>query len=100
MKPGGYQSAPSNLSNVADSHQATRTHIANHAACSLLGNVDVACALDEAMKGEIAQHNHNASRYTRMFEHHKDAVVLLAAQGLACRRHDESKCSSNTGRIS
>ena len=62
MKPGGYQSAPSNLSNVADSHQATRTHIANHTAYNLLGNIDVACALDEARKREIAQHNHTASR--------------------------------------
>ena len=97
MKPGGYQSAPSDLSNVADSHQATRTHIANHTAYNLLGNVDVACALDEARKREIAEHNHNASRYTRMFEHHIDPAVFLAAQGLAFRGHDESKCSSNKG---
>ena len=97
MKPGGYQSAPSNLSNVADSHQATRTHIANHTAYNLLGNVDVACALDEARKREIAKHNHNASRYTRMVEHHIDAAVFLTAQGLAFRGHDESKSSSNRG---
>ena len=97
MKPGGYQSAPSNLSNVADSHQATRTHIANHTAYNLLGNVDVACALDEARKREIARHSHNASRYTKMFQHHIDATVFLAAQGLAFRGHDESKSSSNRG---
>ena len=63
-----------------------------------MGNVDVACALDEARKREIAQHNHNASRYTRMFEHHIDAAVFLAAKGLAFRgQHDESKSSSNRG---
>ena len=32
-----------------------------------------------------------------MFQHHIDAAVFLAAQGLAFRGHDKSKCSSNRG---
>ena len=62
----GYQSTGGSLSNIADRHQASKLHIMNHTAYNLLGNVDVVCALDEERSREIARHNHNATRYTRM----------------------------------
>ena len=93
----GYNSAGSNLSNLAGSHQASKKHIMYHTAYKLLGNTDVACALDEARQREVTKHNYNASRYTKMLHHHIDAAVFLSAQGLAFRGHDEGKLSSNRG---
>ena len=51
---GGFSSSGSNLWNVANRHQASKKHITNHTAYKLLGNVDVACALDEAGQREVA----------------------------------------------
>ena len=69
----------------------------NHTALNLLGNTDVACALDEARARSIAQHNHKATKYTRILQHHINIALFLSAQGLAFRAHDESKSSSNRG---
>lgn len=80
-----------------DRHQILKAHLTNYTAYNLLGNVDVACALDEARRQETAHHNHNAKRYSRMLHHHIDATVFLASQGLAFRGHDESQVSSNIG---
>ena len=63
----------------------------------LLGNNDIACALDEARQREVTRHNHNATHYVRMMHHHIDAAIYLSAQGLAFRGHDESSISSNRG---
>ena len=93
----GYTSTGSNLWRLANGHQATKTHIRNHTAYRLLGNTDVACALDEARQRNVARHNQNASRYSRMMHHHIDTAVFLSAQGLAFRGHDESSSSSNRG---
>ena len=97
VREGRFQSSGNNLSNVALRHQASKMHITNHIAYNILGNVDVASALNEARQREITQHNHNATRYGRMLERHIDTTVFLAAQGLAFRGHDESKLSSNRG---
>ena len=97
VRENGFQSSGNNLSNVALRHQASKMHITNHIAYNILGNVDVACALDEAKQREISQHNDTATRYGRMLEHHIDTTVFLAAQGLAFRGHDESKLSANRG---
>ena len=82
---------------MANCHQISKKHITNHTAYKLIGNMDVACALDEARKREVERHNHNATRYSSMMRHHIDISVLLAGQGLAFRGHDESKASSNRG---
>ena len=82
---------------VVNRHQGTQNHMANHTAYKLLENVDVACALDQARQREVARHNHDASRYSKMLKHHIDVAVFLSAQGLAFRGHDETKCSSNRG---
>ena len=97
VRESGFQSSGNNLSNVSIRHQGSKMHITNHIAYNVLGNVDVASALDEARQHEITQHNHNATRYGRMLEHHINTTVFLAAQGLAFRGHDESKLSSNRG---
>ena len=97
VQESGFQSSGNNLSNVALRHQASKMHINNHIAYNVLGNVDIACALDEARQREITQHNHNATRYGRMLEHHINTTVFLASQGLAFRGRDESKLSSNRG---
>ena len=94
---GGFSSSGSNLWNVANRHQASKKHITNHTAYKLLGNVDVACALDEARQREVARHNHTASRYSKILEHHVDVAVFLSAQGLAFRGHNESRSSFNRG---
>ena len=93
----GFKSTGRNLTNIAGSHQASKEHMMNHTSYKLLGNTDVACAIDEARQREVTRHNHNASRYTKMLHHHIDAAVFLSAQGLAFRGHDESKLSSNRG---
>ena len=97
VKENGFSSSGSNLWNVANRHQATQNHIKNYTAYKLVGNVDVACAIDEARQREVARHNHNASRYSKMLEHHIDVATFLAAQGLAFRGHDESRLSANRG---
>eukprot|EP00795_Rhopilema_esculentum_P009914 gene9914-biopygen12623 len=68
-------------------------HTVNYTAYQLLGNVDVACALDEARQQDVVRHNHNATRLSKMLYHHIDIAVLLAPQG----HQDESKLSSNRG---
>ena len=93
----GYNSTGSNLWKLASSHQASKKHIVYHTAYKLLGNTDISCALDEARQREVARHNHNASRYTRMMHHHIDAAVFLSAQGLAFCGHDENQLSLNRG---
>ena len=97
MKPTGFTSTGRNLSSVANSHQKTKHHVTNHTAYRLLGNVDVASALDEARQREIQRHNQNASRYAKLMKHHIDVAVYLSAQGLAFRGHNESKDCSNRG---
>ena len=97
MEPTGYRSTGRNLSSVANSHQKTKNHVANYTAYRLLGNVDVASALDEARQREIERHNQNASRYSKLLKHHIDVAVYLSAQGLAFRGHDESRDCSNRG---
>ena len=82
---------------LAKRHEASKNHISNHTAYLLLGNIDVACALDEAHRRQVQQHNQSLTRYSRMLKHHIDAVVYLAAQGIAFRGHDESALSSNRG---
>eukprot|EP00794_Sanderia_malayensis_P001780 gene1781-1984_t len=96
-RESGFQSSGGNLWNLAKRHEGTKMHIVNHTAYQLLGNVDVACALDEARHRQVEQHNKNANKYSRMVKHHIDAVVFLSAQGIAFRGHDESKLSSNRG---
>ncbi len=91
----GYKSSGSNLWLIADRHGASKMHLANYTAYTLLGNVDVAATLDEAKRREIVQQDHNASKYCRMLHHHIDVAVFLAAQGLAFRGHDESESSLN-----
>ena len=93
----GFTSAGSNLWNLACKHQSSKKHIANQTAYQLLGNTDIACALDEARQRNVERHNLNASHYTIMMHHHIDAAVFLTAQGLAFRGHDESLSSSNRG---
>ena len=66
VKPIGFSSSGRNLSSVANSHQKTKHHVTNHTAYCLLGNVDVASALDEARQREIQRHNQNASRYAKL----------------------------------
>lgn len=82
---------------MANSHQASKKHINHHTAYKLLGNADIACALDEAHRREIVQHNHNATRFSKLLHHHIDVIIFLSAQGLAFRGHDESVPSSNRG---
>ena len=67
----------------------------NHISYNLLGNIYVACAIDEARQREMTRHNHNASPYTKMLHHHIDVALFLSAKGLAFRGHNESKLSSN-----
>ena len=97
VQVNGFKSTGRNLVNVAGSHQSSKKHMMNHTSYKLLGNVDVACAIDEARQREVTRHNNNASRYTKMLHHHIDISVLLSGQGLAFRAHDESKRSSNRG---
>ena len=93
----GYSSSGSNFWFLANRHQCSRKHIDNHTAYQLLGNVDIAYALDEARRQEVEIRNKQASRYSRMLKHHVDAAIFLSAQGLAFRGHDESTVSSNRG---
>ena len=97
VQPTGFASDGRNMSNVANRHQESKSHMTCHASYKLLGNVDVASALDEARQREILRHNENASRYSKMMKHHIDVAVYLSAQGLAFRRHAEDKSSSNRG---
>ena len=97
VKESGFVSAGQNLSNLAKRHEKSKTHTVNYTAYQLLGNIDVACALDEARQRDVARHNHSATRLSKMLFHHIDVTVFLAAQGLAFRGHDESKLSSNRG---
>lgn len=97
MKPTGFCSTGRNLSSVANSHPKTKNHMTNHTAYRLLGNMDMASALDEAGQREIQRHNQNASRYSKIMKHHIDVAVFLSAQGLAFRGHNESKDCSNRG---
>ena len=97
MKESGFVSAGQNLSNLAKRHEKSKTHTVNYTAYQLLGNVDVACALDEARQRDVARPNHSATRLSKLLFHHIDVTVFLAAQGLAFRGHDESKLSSNRG---
>ena len=62
-----------------------------------MGNVDVACTLDEVHCREVEIHNNKASQYAKMLHHHINISILLAAQGLSFHGHDESKASSNRG---
>ena len=62
----GFQSSGDNLWNLSKRHEKTKMHIINHTAYQLLGNVDVSCALDEARRRQVQQHNQNASRYSRI----------------------------------
>ena len=97
VKPTGFSSTGRNLSSVANSHKKTKHHVTNHTAYRLLGNVDVANALDEARQREIQKHNQNASRYAGLVKHHIDVEFYLSAQGLAFRGHNESKDCLNRG---
>ncbi len=97
VQPTGFASDGRNMSNVANRHQESKSHMTCHASYKLLGNVDVASALDEARQREILRHNENASRYSKMMKHHIDVAVYLSAQGLAFRGHSEDKLSSNRG---
>ena len=97
VQPTGYTSSGGNLWSVSTCHQATKNHTANFTDYKLLGNVDVASALDEARQREIDRHNRNASRYSVMMKHHIDVATYLACQGLAFRGHSESKDSANRG---
>lgn len=74
-----------------------KKHINHRTAYKLLGNADIACALDEAHRREFLQHNHNATRFSKLLHHHIDVIMFLSAQGLAFRGHDESVPSSNRG---
>ena len=56
----GFKSTGRNLTNIAGSHQASKKHMMNHTSYKLLGNTDVACAIDEARQREVIRHNHNA----------------------------------------
>ena len=49
----GYSASGSNVSSVATRHETGKTHMTNFTAYKLLGNVDVASALDEARQREI-----------------------------------------------
>ena len=93
----GYSSSGSNFWNLANLHQGSWKHITNHTPYKLLGNVDIACALDEAHCREVEIHNNISSPYAKMLHHHINIPVLLAAQGLSFRGHDKSKASSNRG---
>ena len=97
VQPTGYTSSGGNLWSVSTCHQATKNHTANFTDYKLLGNVDVASALDEARQREIDRRNRNASRYSVMMKHHIDVATYLACQGLAFRGHSESKDSANRG---
>ena len=97
VQPTGFSSDGRNMSNVANRHQSSKSHMTCHTSYKLLGNVDVASALDEARQREILRHNENASRYTKIMKHHIDIAVFLSAQGLAFRGHSEDKSSSNRG---
>ena len=53
VKEKGFSSSGSNLWNVANRQQAIQNHIKNHTAHKLVGNVDVACTIDEARQREV-----------------------------------------------
>ena len=93
----GYSVSGRNISSVASRHEAGKNHILKFTAYKLLGNVDIACALDEAKQREIQAHNQNASRLFTLMKNHINAAVYLSAQGLAFRGHDESNMSSHQG---
>ena len=75
----GYSLSGSTFWFLANRHQCSRKHIDNHTAYQLLGNVDIAYALDEVRRQEVEIHNKQASRYSRMFKHHIDAAIFLSA---------------------
>ena len=62
VQEAGYRSTGGSLVNIAVRHQSSKLHIIYHTALNLLGNTDVACALDEARARSIAQHNHKATK--------------------------------------
>ena len=97
LQEAGYSAPGRNITSVANRHEAGKNHITNFTAYKLLGNIDIACALDEARQREIQAHNQKASRLSKMMQNHINAIVYLCAQGLAFRGHDESKLSSNRG---
>ena len=72
----GYSASGS--TSVVTWHETGKNH--NFTAYKLLGNVDVASALDEARQREIQAHN--APRLSQMMKHHINAAVYLSAQGL------------------
>ena len=74
----GFQSSGSNLWNIAIRHQASKVHIANHVSYNVLGNTDVASALDEERQRQITQHNNNATLYARMLENHINVIFSRA----------------------
>ena len=78
VQEAGYRSTGGSLANIADRHQSSKLHIMNHTALNLLGNTDVACALDEARARSIAQHNHKATKYTRILQHHINIALFLS----------------------
>ena len=57
-----------NMPSVASRHEAGKNHILNFTAYKLLGNVNIACALDEAKQREIQAHNQNASRLFKLMK--------------------------------
>ena len=83
VKESGFVSAGQTLSNLAKRHEKSKTHTVNYTAYQLLGNVDVACAVDKARQRDVARHNHSATRLSKMLFRHIDVTVFLAAQGLA-----------------
>ena len=93
----GYSVSGRNISSVASHHEAGKNHILDFTAYKLLGNVDIACALDEAKQRESQAHYQNASRLFKVMKNHINATVYLSAQGLAFRGHDESNMSSKRG---
>ena len=97
VQENGFCSTGANLAHIANRHQASKKHVANYTAYKLLGNIDIACALDEQRQRKVARHNRDASRYSKIMRHHVDISSFLAAQGLAFRGHDESRSSCNRG---
>ena len=93
----GYSVSGRNISSVASHHEAGKNHILKCTAYKLLGNVDIACALDEAKQRDIQAQNQIASWLFKLMKNHINATVYLSAQGLAFRGHDESNMSSKRG---
>ena len=75
VQPTGFASSGANLWSIATRHQSSKNHITYYTDYKLMGNVDVACALDEARQRCVQKHNQNASRYSSMMKHHIDVAV-------------------------